>query len=129
MSDQSDNQQAAVDQQKVIGRPSTAPLTDAERQQNRAAADYRQASGGKRPQMHVKVYAPFQIYYDDQAFSISAENVTGPFDVLPHHHSFLSLLSACDLVIRGLREDDKRISISGGLMHVKADEIIVFLDV
>ncbi len=33
--------------------------------------------------MHVKVYSPFHVYFDGQAESITAENATGQFDILP----------------------------------------------
>ncbi|HEY1063988.1 MAG TPA: hypothetical protein VGE30_01685 [Candidatus Saccharimonadales bacterium] len=81
-----------------------------------------------KPVMHLKVYSPFQAYFDDQAFSISAENATGPFDILPRHHNFLSLLSPCELLIAA-PSGNKRIRISGGLMHVQADKVRVFLNV
>jgi len=81
------------------------------------------------PSMHVKVYSPFRDYYDGEAISISAVNATGPFDVLPQHHNFISLLSACELNIRKAGESEQRIRISGGVMHVKADRVIVFLDI
>jgi F0F1-type ATP synthase epsilon subunit len=84
------------------------------------------ASDGKH--MHVKVYAPFKVYFDGEASSISAVNMTGPFDVLPQHHNFMTLLSAGDIVVRNERGEDK-ITISRGVMHVKKDEVIVFLDV
>jgi len=82
----------------------------------------------KDAKMHVKVYAPFQTYYDDEAFSISAVNDTGPFDILPKHHNFMTLLSAGDVVVRSDRGEE-RVTIGQGIMHVKADEVIVFLDV
>ena len=44
--------------------------------------------------LHVKVYSPFQTYFDDSAKSLSAVNQTGPFDVLPEHHKFICLLEA-----------------------------------
>jgi len=81
-----------------------------------------------RPVMHIKVYSPFQIFFDDNGFSISAANTTGPFDILPHHHNFITLLDACELSIQTL-QGEQRIRISGGLMHVKADNVVVFLDV
>jgi F0F1-type ATP synthase epsilon subunit len=81
-----------------------------------------------KPFMHVKVYSPFQTYFDSTAFSISATNVTGPFDILPKHHNFLTLLTAGNLVIQGT-EGERQIKISRGVMHVKADKVIVFLDV
>ncbi|HSX36836.1 MAG TPA: hypothetical protein VLG13_01815 [Patescibacteria group bacterium] len=81
-----------------------------------------------KPTMHLKVYSPFQVYFDEEAYSISGENGTGPFDILPHHHNFITLLSASELVIRA-PFGERRIRISGGVMHVKSDTVNVFLDV
>lgn len=78
--------------------------------------------------MHVKVYAPFKTYFDGQASSISAVNGTGPFDVLPKHHNFMTLLSPCEIVVR-TQQGEERILISRGIMHVKSNDVIVFLDV
>lgn len=78
--------------------------------------------------MHVKVYSPFKVYFDEEAASISAENDTGPFDILPKHHNFITLLNPCELVIQ-TGHGEQRIKISRGIMHVKANQVIVFLDV
>lgn len=80
------------------------------------------------PTMHVKVHSPFQAYFDEKAFSISAVNKTGPFDILPKHHNFLTLLSPCTLGIK-TPHGERHIKISRGVMHVKADQVVVFLDV
>lgn len=79
--------------------------------------------------MHVKVYSPFKVYFDQMARSISAVSATGPFDVLPKHHNFITLLNPCDLLIRTPEGHEQKITISRGVMHVKADKVIVFLDV
>lgn len=79
--------------------------------------------------MHIKVYAPFKTYYDDIGTSISAVNETGPFDILPQHHNFMTLLSAGEVTVRSKDHDDTKIEITRGIMHVKADRVIVFLDV
>lgn len=78
--------------------------------------------------MHVKVYAPFRVYYDGMAESVSAVNDTGPFDILPKHHNFMTLISPCDIVVR-TGDKEEKITVTRGIMHVKADEVIVFLDV
>lgn len=83
---------------------------------------------GGKPTMHVKVYSPFQVYFDEAAYSISAVNGTGPFDILPKHHNFITLLDACELAVQAPL-GQRRIRISGGIMHVKADDVAVFLDV
>lgn len=79
--------------------------------------------------MHVKVYSPYQVYLDQgDCYSISAVNATGPFDILPHHHNFITLLLACELVVHTV-SGFRRIRITRGVMHVKSDHVIVFLDV
>lgn len=82
-----------------------------------------------KPIMHIKVYSPFKVYFDGDGFSISAVNDTGPFDILPRHHNFMTLLNPCDLVVNPLKGNEQKFGISRGVMHVKADKVIVFLDV
>lgn len=79
--------------------------------------------------MHVKVYAPFKTYFDGKAESISAANNTGNFDILPHHHNFMTLLKPCDVIVRSAGGKEEKVTITRGIMHVKKDEVIVFLDV
>ena len=86
------------------------------------------ANGVKPVDMHIKVSSPFKVYFDGQADSISGLNDTGPFDILTGHSNFMTLVSACELVIRN-KEGEQKIKIARAVMHVKADEINVFLDV
>jgi len=81
------------------------------------------------PRMHVKVYAPFRTYYDDDAYSLTAENRTGPFDILPHHKNFMSLLVPCTITVRTPDKPDFNLKVTRGGMHVKSDKVTVFLDV
>lgn len=82
----------------------------------------------KREIINVKVYSPFKVFFDGEALSISAENGTGPFDVLPEHHNFLTLLRPCELVIRTSQQEQK-IHIESGVMHVKKNKVSVFLNI
>jgi hypothetical protein len=81
-------------------------------------------------QMFIKVYSPFKSYYEGLGKSISAANDTGPFDILPGHHRFLTLISTCEIDIQTAdgTEVDK-IKIDRGIMYVKTDRVTVFLDV
>jgi len=81
-----------------------------------------------KPTMEVKVYAPFKVYYEGTAFSVSALNATGPFDILPHHHKFLCMLVPCTLVIQ-TPNGPQNIKVNRALMHVQADRVVVFMDV
>ncbi len=80
--------------------------------------------------MLIKIYAPFRNYFEGPAISISAENDTGPFDILAGHHKFLTLLSPCELDIRtGDDASAEKIKIDRGIMYVKENRVTVFLDV
>ncbi|HSH18618.1 MAG TPA: hypothetical protein VK978_04500 [Candidatus Saccharimonadales bacterium] len=95
------------------------------------AADTKEDKKGKSdavPTMHIRVASPFTVYFNEEALSISAENDTGPFDILPHHHNFITLLGACEIIVRK-RVGESKIQISGGVMLVKADQVVVFLNV
>ena len=76
----------------------------------------------------AKIWSPFRVYYNGRAKSISANNGTGPFDVLPHHHNFITLLNPCDLVLQ-TGNGETTIKISGGIMHVHKNVVTVFLEV
>lgn len=109
----------------------TAMRTDASTGELQEVPEAIQAKPDKKqlPAMHVKVYSPFKVYFDENAYSISGINQTGPFDILPHHHNFMTLLTQGELRIRNVRQHEQVIRISGGLMYVKADRVIVFLDI
>jgi hypothetical protein len=119
---------SGVDSQKIID-DQAQPKTEEEKEKDEAAVDYNSAKDSGKLSMEVKVYSPFHDYYDGPAFSLSAENTTGPFNILPKHHNFISLLSPCEMVVRTVKNGEQKIRISGGIMHVKADKVIVFLDV
>jgi hypothetical protein len=117
-----------VNEQKVINDRQHSAATKTETQQQQALADFNKKNTTK-DNMRVHIHSPFHDYYDGLASSLSAENATGPFDILPHHHNFISLLLPCEIVIRTASEGDRKIRISGGIIHVKANKVSVFLDV
>jgi hypothetical protein len=118
-----------VTEQKAIQEDASAPKTREEQDKQQAFDTFSQAKKEDGVNMNVKVYSPSRVYYDGLAFSVTATNDTGEFDILPKHHPFMSLLAPCDLILRTASEGNRQISISGGLMHVKADQVIVFLDI
>lgn len=87
------------------------------------------AKQSSKPTMSVKVYAPFRVFYEGDAFSLSAVNAVGPFDILPKHRNFICMLVPCDIKIDTPSAGSKSIRVNRALMHVKADRVVVFVDV
>lgn len=103
-------------------------------QQTTEAVVDSKAKKGEKPELdgtklHIKLFSPYKVFFDDDAKSISAENDTGPFDVLPRHHNFITLLNTCEVIINSLEGKEKRIRISKAVMHVRHNTITIFLDV
>lgn len=104
-------------------------MVDLEASVEAGSSDQVASSGhDSKPTMAVKVYAPFKVYYEGEAYSVSAVNATGPFDILPRHHNFLCMLVPCNLKIQ-TQTGEKIVKIHRALMHVKADRLVVFVDV
>ncbi|RYF28776.1 MAG: hypothetical protein EOO17_04225 [Chloroflexi bacterium] len=82
-----------------------------------------------KPTISVKVYAPFKVYFEGEAYSLSAVNATGPFDVLPKHHNFLCMLVPCELKIQTPDNGEKTIKLHRALMRVSTGHVSVFVDV
>ena len=77
--------------------------------------------------LKVIARAPFKVYYDGEAYSLSAENKVGPFDILPGHADFFSMLSPCVVTIQ---TDDEPVEFNAhsGMITVKHDEIMLFVN-
>lgn len=118
--------QQATDQPKALDVDFEETVAEVERDD--AAREMANRKSGTLT-MDINVSSPYKVYYEGKAFSISAENATGNFDILPKHHNFISLLKASTLTIRTAKGEEQKIDIGGGLIHVKADQARVFLDV
>ncbi len=76
----------------------------------------------------VKILSPYQVYYQGEAVSLSAANRTGPFDILPGHINFFSLLTGGVVVINtGFQQLE--FQIARGIVRVNHDAVTLFADV
>ncbi len=83
----------------------------------------------KKGLLRAKIYTPFETFFEGDALSVTALNETGVFDILPGHHNFITMLLPCDILVRTPAGKDSIIPIARGLMHIKEDQLTVFLDV
>jgi F0F1-type ATP synthase epsilon subunit len=78
--------------------------------------------------LQVKVFSPYQVFYEGPADSLSGVNRTGPFDVLMYHANFFSLLAPGDIVVNTGYQALK-FPIARGIIRVFQNRAIVFVDV
>lgn len=78
--------------------------------------------------MEAKLYSPFHVYFDGGAESVSASNETGPFDILPGHANFFTLLSPGEVTIMSAGQE-YTYSVSRGIVQVSDNAVKVFVDI
>jgi len=77
--------------------------------------------------LQVIARAPFHIYFEGEAQVISAENKVGPFDILPDHADFFSMLKPCEIKIE-TDEDTISFNTSNGIISVQNNEVLLFVN-
>lgn len=79
-------------------------------------------------QLTVIARAPFNIYYEGPAKSLSACNRVGQFDILPGHADFFSILSPGEVIIDTLSEPIN-FNINNGIVTVRDNEVLLFVNI
>lgn len=79
-------------------------------------------------QLQVKVITSSKVYFDGPAFAVSSFNKVGPFDILPQHENFITLLKK-NVVIRGLDGKQTEIPCENGLLEVSENRVRVFIGI
>ncbi len=78
--------------------------------------------------LHVIARAPFALYYDGAASAVSAANRIGPFDILPGHADFLTMLTAGTITIE-TNNEPVTIDAKNGLVTVRDNEVLLFVNI
>ena len=80
--------------------------------------------------LKVIARSPFHIYYEGQALAVSAANKVGPFDVLPGHTDFFSVLLPGDVLIQTDENSDPlSFPIKSGILTVRNNEVMLFVNI
>lgn len=79
-------------------------------------------------ELNVIARGPFQIYYEGKAKGVSGANAVGPFDVLPGHADFFSILEPGEITIT---TTDKPVTFkaNNGIVTVRNDEVMLFVNI
>ncbi len=79
-------------------------------------------------QLTAKLYSQFHVYFEGGAESVTAQNDTGPFDILPGHANFFTLLTEGKVVIMSGGEPFEY-EVTRGVIQVYDNDVKVFVDI
>ncbi len=78
--------------------------------------------------LNVIARAPFQLYYEGPAKVVSAVNPVGPFDILPGHADFFSVLVPCEIIIEPVEGEVIKFDISTGIVTAQENDVNLFVN-
>ena len=78
--------------------------------------------------LQIKVFSPYQVFFEGSAISLSATNDTGPFDVLYGHSNFFSLLLP-GIVRVNSGFNQLEIEITNGILKTTGNSVVLFANV
>lgn len=79
------------------------------------------------PTIHVIIRTRQDVIYDGRVTALSSLNDTGPFDVLPEHANFISIVK--DMVTLHFPNDQKQLfRLQTGILHVEENEIKLYIE-
>lgn len=77
--------------------------------------------------LNVIARSPFELYFEGEAYSVSASNRIGQFDILPGHADFFSMLTPGEVSIQS---DGEPVTIDArsGIITVRDNQAYLFLN-
>lgn len=78
--------------------------------------------------LNVEIRNPDKILFKGNAIAISSRNEVGPFDVLPQHENFISIIGGNITVWTG-KHQKQEIESTSAIMKAKSNTVRVFLGV
>jgi len=78
--------------------------------------------------LHVNISSPDTTYFLGEAKAISMLNDNGPFDVLPGHENFISIIKK-NITIYDLSKQKKEIPIVSAVIKVFQNKVDIFIGV
>ena len=96
---------------------------------NKPANDLKQqVKNVDRNLLHVEVRNPDKVLFSGTAVTVSSKNSVGPFDILPQHENFISLLSG-NITIYQDKHQKQEIPSTSAIVKNKLNKVNIFLGV
>ena len=73
----------------------------------------------------VKVRNPDTVFFEGEPEAVSSANEKGPFDILPMHENFISLIKD-KIIIHISGKDQKELAVKTGVIRAKSNSIQIF---
>jgi F0F1-type ATP synthase epsilon subunit len=79
-------------------------------------------------QLTIKVQTPRDVLYEGPALAISSKNSQGPFDILPQHANFISLIDKQPITLIKLDRTKQVFNFTQAIIYSTKNKVTIFGD-
>lgn len=76
--------------------------------------------------LHVRIISPQQLILETEALSVSSKNAQGPFDILPQHANFISIIENSPIVVRVPSQKPLTFNFPLAIVMVTANQVNIY---
>lgn len=76
--------------------------------------------------LHVRIISPQQLILETKATSVSSINAQGPFDILPEHANFLTVVEDTPIIVRPAKEKPITYTFPLSIIRVTANQVSIY---
>ncbi len=73
----------------------------------------------------VRINSPDKVLWEGDAVSVSSVNTEGPFDILPLHANFITILEKRDIIVRTVSEE-KKYTFEKSVLYAHENAVFVY---
>ena len=82
----------------------------------------------EKTMLSVKIMNPDAVIWEGEAESVSSENTEGPFDILPEHANFLTLITGKPIVVRRY-DGDREFVFGQALLYIHNNSVAIYTNI
>lgn len=79
--------------------------------------------------LHVSVSNADELIWEGGALSVSSENQEGPFDILPGHANFITMIEGKPITIRTDSGESKDCTYPNAVIYVLGDTVKIYVNI
>lgn len=78
--------------------------------------------------LNVRIISPKEDVFSGEALSVSSVNSAGPFDILPEHAKFVTLVEKQPLVLRLPNKEKREFGFTLAIIHVRENRVSIYIN-
>jgi len=79
--------------------------------------------------LHVRISKATNVVWEGEANSVSSINAEGPFDILPMHANFVTLIKGQLITVRDLDGNEQQFDFKQAVIYVENNQVKIYSDI